>query len=1439
MIRARDLLTFAVRSLSICAVAAGCFFGFSPSVSAAASSDLLYQAHLRTSSGAMAPDGVYLAKFSLYTASSGGTRLWTAAGTVGTPTTVSVTVVNGAFSIALGDAGSQNTLSGVDWNQSIYLGITIGSDSEMTPRRALTAVPSAFLSNNALQLQGMSASSTAYGSDSLFTIHQTETSAATGTRTALEVRSEGTSDANDYLFRAVNDLGNGVFSINRQGNVTSTGNIYSAGGVYVGSTATFYGENNLTATGAYTASSILALNLRGKNGASYITLDSDALISGSAGIVLDSGTGAILPSADLASSLGNVSARFNAYLGSVTSTNAQLTYVTSTAISSGSVSSTNVTVDYALSAGSVSATSVYSSGRLVAGFDTIGGLTAGLSYTATFSGIKKTQVVGNRLYVQNTSGIDIFDVSDPTSERHIGQVAIAGSTPRSFEVEGGIIYVVYLSAGLTTRIGAYDVTDAGAPLLFGDNLVSGAATVGFSVDVYNQAAYVISSPDSSLTVLDVRDPRQPIPTQVVALGNDPKDLLVEGNRLYVVLEVGTATGLLNVYDISDPLAPVLRSQTAIGAGYTWKLLANRDIIYAFHDGASQGARIIDASTSTAPIVLQDFDLGYRADAAMMLGGRMVVGSANGALALYNVSSSTAPTALGSVVVNGAASISSIASVGEYLFLGQDAMPYIRNYRMPGLQVDTFSAGRGSIFSLDVQGSLKVMDHLQIDGSATIGAGGLSSIGAIGSSINSTTSTAGYFVNRGLPSTGQAWGLYTNRLLVGDNQYATGSLSYAAVFTHDSGQSRFGVCIDDSATASTCLNFADTSTIYSLMADDAIGANAFDLAERYAITGEAGFGDVLVLDEEHPMHMKKSSGIPYDTHLSGVVSTRPGFVLGTGGNVSVALVGRVPVKVTVSNGSIQPGDPVTSSDLPGIAMKATQAGRILGRALEGTTTDGQIEVFLQPGFDASALLQADGSMTMIAQDTGLQAQAQASALAPAQSSRALSFRGSVWNGAQPSVSEFRLFNQVESVTNSALSITYGAASSSIFALSQTGSLTLMGDLALAGKLYPSARGTTQNNSYIFVDDTQPDTNYISTNADGWQAEDSYDYAERYQSPDKLEPGDLVVVRRSDRLYVQRSLNTNDMLVGIVSTKPGFIAGRPQKDSYPIALAGRVPTKVSTMNGAIEPGDPLAPSTIPGVAVKATRSGPIVGLALDSYAGSDVGKIEVFVNPTWWGGTGTGSDTEGVDSSGKALQKSQGFAEIVAGKTKVHVTLSGFIRYPLLQVTPYAQMEKGWWIDRVSSAGFDLVLGGSIGRNARFSWSAAETPTDLRVSLSSGRVFDIDPISGEIQFPPGVSDEDPPTATPARAPEPEVIVAEPEPVVEEAPVTEPPVPEVAPADAPSPVAEEVVEQSEPQPQPEPEPKSEPVILETPAVELSTDVPTVVLPEAVPDAPAEQIP
>lgn len=126
----------------------------------------------------------------------------------------------------------------------------------------------------------------------------------------------------------------------------------------------------------------------------------------------------------------------------------------------------------------------------------------------------------------------------------------------------------------------------------------------------------------------------------------------------------------------------------------------------------------------------------------------------------------------------------------------------------------------------------------------------------------------------------------------------------------------------------------------------------DVAEVYYTNDQsAENGDIVSLNGEGISQVSKST-TSYDARALGIISTKPGLTLGAadgnGRPVVVGLSGRVPVKISTQNGDIKPGDYITTSDIPGVGMKATEAGRVIGKALTGLSgvETGLVGVFIQ-------------------------------------------------------------------------------------------------------------------------------------------------------------------------------------------------------------------------------------------------------------------------------------------------------------------------------------------------------------------------------------------------------------------------------------------------------------------------------------------------------------
>ena len=104
------------------------------------------------------------------------------------------------------------------------------------------------------------------------------------------------------------------------------------------------------------------------------------------------------------------------------------------------------------------------------------------------------------------------------------------------------------------------------------------------------------------------------------------------------------------------------------------------------------------------------------------------------------------------------------------------------------------------------------------------------------------------------------------------------------------------------------------------------------------------GTVVVLDVGRDNHVAAAS-TSYDTRVAGVISAQPGIALGEGGEgkVLVATTGRVKVKVDATQGPVNVGDLLVTSDREGYAMKSEPVlvgkrqmhspGTIIGKALE--------------------------------------------------------------------------------------------------------------------------------------------------------------------------------------------------------------------------------------------------------------------------------------------------------------------------------------------------------------------------------------------------------------------------------------------------------------------------------------------------------------------------
>ncbi|HEX8965598.1 MAG TPA: site-specific integrase [Patescibacteria group bacterium] len=130
----------------------------------------------------------------------------------------------------------------------------------------------------------------------------------------------------------------------------------------------------------------------------------------------------------------------------------------------------------------------------------------------------------------------------------------------------------------------------------------------------------------------------------------------------------------------------------------------------------------------------------------------------------------------------------------------------------------------------------------------------------------------------------------------------------------------------------------------------------------------------------------------------------------------------------------------------------------------------------------------------------------------------------------------------------------------------------------------------------------------------------DVAEYYHASSATDKGDIITIDNDSsasanvdttgKLVKKAAVAYDKGLLGVVSTNPaitiegnsvGLMAGGYTAEPLHPAVAeiGKVPTKVSTINGPIHSGDRITSSSIPGIGMKATQDGVTIGPALEDF------------------------------------------------------------------------------------------------------------------------------------------------------------------------------------------------------------------------------------------------
>jgi hypothetical protein len=213
------------------------------------------------------------------------------------------------------------------------------------------------------------------------------------------------------------------------------------------------------------------------------------------------------------------------------------------------------------------------------------------------------------------------------------------------------------------------------------------------------------------------------------------------------------------------------------------------------------------------------------------------------------------------------------------------------------------------------------------------------------------------------------------------------------------------------------------------------------------------------------------------------------------------------------------------------------------------------------------------------------------------------------GAQSGTSQFKVrgdgFVGVNNATpNFRMSVVDTQNSSSAMAITNLGTTDQAANSVLrlntgiatsgaSGKYIRFCAGATADNSSTCVASITMNTGNVAYNTTGG------DFAEAVDLASPAEEGDIISGGPSG----YRPSRTGESIIGVVSKTAGFIGNIKEEGLGPnqeiVGFVGRIKTKVSTLNGPILFGDPIAATDIPGVGAKSGAKARIVGSAEEAF------------------------------------------------------------------------------------------------------------------------------------------------------------------------------------------------------------------------------------------------
>jgi hypothetical protein len=604
-------------------------------------------------------------------------------------------------------------------------------------------------------------------------------------------------------------------------------------------------------------------------------------------------------------------------------------------------------------------------------------LTVSSSQPSYFANLTWGSATGTNLVTTDSTSTHLFAVTGNIQSLYstTGSVAYLSGTNSTFQ--NSTSTNLFSTNGTIQTFGSTDLSFAHGTSTswFGFNVASGTSIYALSGTLNSLTAPTFISSNATIsggtingTPIGATTPSTGIFTNATSTGW-LGFATASGTNLYAsnVQVNGSSVCLANGSNCPSSIAPTLQSVTNLGSTTTETLglfggfvAASSTVTSTFTvlgDTSLQNAIFINATgtsvttTNLAVLALVNSDLNPTRDSVLSIGSSTLrwnayFGSATATaitsdyLLSSNVSS-TNLTATNATITTLAVTNLSVGGTSVCLGDGTNCQGSIKT--VTGVDAITVT-GVTEVELLAVTSSIPVFTTNTYWGVAQV------DMNRVGSAPNAIIQA-----RRGLCNSGVAVGASSTILMGASNPNVVITVSFVDTVATTSAVG-YRICARNTGTGSYTSN-RRTFTLNQTF----LGA---DLAEvYYSQDATLQPGEVVSLDPTMDDGVMRSA-LAYDSRAIGVISTQPGHLLASaphsgGTPVTLALSGRVPVKVSAENGSIHSGDPLTAASRPGYAMKATKPGFIIGRAIQSfswpddtptsTVATGIVMMAVQPGY----------------------------------------------------------------------------------------------------------------------------------------------------------------------------------------------------------------------------------------------------------------------------------------------------------------------------------------------------------------------------------------------------------------------------------------------------------------------------------------------------------